>query len=201
MIGGNDRDRGFSLVELILAFSLIVFLAMIGVTNLHDIIPATRANRAVKGVANLLEWARWKAVRDNAAYRIVVDAEQARMIVYKEEKDLEGEIILEEVRRLNINDTFPGIIFGVADGVIRTSGCRPADLSGLHLLDNQLKFKPTGTADRCGSLYLMPEVDLPDRKDRIRAISILLTTGRVQLWIFDPHNKTGCNENGKWLPL
>ncbi len=195
------NEEGFSLIELLMALSLIGCLAMISITSLQDMIPTARVNRAVREVAALLEWARWNAVRYNSYFKVVIDTDLERLIVYQEKKDPEGKSFEEEVRRLNLGDAFPGIVFGAAEGVLRTSGCQPAHSSGLHLLDDNLKFKATGTSDRCGSIYLAPGADLPDRKDRMRAISILLTTGRVQIWTYDPFKESKCKDMGAWAPL
>ncbi len=196
----KNNEQGFSLIELIIAFSLIGCLAMISLNSLQDMIPEARVNRAVREIASLLEWARWNAVRHSAVFKVVFDAEPARLIVYKETKDSEGEIFEEEVRRLKLQDNFPGIGFGTARGVQRTSGCKSVQPSGLHLLDDNLKFRATGTSDRCGSIYLVPAVDLPDRKDRMRAISILLAAGRVQIWNYDPFKESKCKGKGTWSP-
>ncbi len=116
-------------------------------------------------------------------------------------ENAEGEEELITARRLDLRKDHPGVVFGTADGVVRTSGCKPVDPSGVHLKDHTIRFLPSGTSDRCGSLYLIPERDLPDVPDRMRAVSILLTTGRLQTWMYNPFQKSECSDDGGWQPL
>ncbi len=72
---------------------------------------------------------------------------------------------------------------------------------GLHIPNDRLTFLPTGSTDMSGSLYLVPQKDLPDRKDRMRAVSILLSTGRVQLYDFNCDLESPCSGEGDWEPF
>jgi hypothetical protein len=35
----------------------------------------------------------------------------------------------------------------------------------------------------------------------MRALSILLATGRIQLWVFNPERLSSCSGTGSWDPL
>jgi Tfp pilus assembly protein FimT len=180
---------------------LIGLLALISFRGLHAMLPAARVNRALRDIAALLEWARWSAVRQGCPYRVTANAHGATFTVYRETEDPEGGETLVPVRTLDLGKDHPGVVLGTARGVVRTSGCKEVDPSGIHLKDRIVRFLPSGTSDRCGSLYLIPEQDRPDRRDRMRAVSILLTTGRIQTWTYNPFEKSECTDDGVWLPL
>lgn len=196
-----DPHGAFSLVELVVCCTLIGLLALVCVHGLQGALPAARANSALREVVALLEWSRWRAVRLGAAFEVVVNAQHSRLTVFRVTENEAGKEQLVLARRLDLRKDHPGVVFGTAEGVVRTSGCKPVDPSGVHLKDHAVRFLPSGTADRCGSLYLIPERDLPDRQDRMRAVSILLTTGRLQSWLYNPFEKSECANDGAWQPL
>ena len=158
---GSNRPPGFSLVELLVCCTLIGLLTLVCVHSLQGFLPAARVNRALREVAALLEWSRWRAVRLGSVFHVVVSAEDAAVTVFRVTENDEGEEELVQARRLDLRKDHPGVVFGTADGVVRTSGCKPVDPSGVHLKDHAIRFLPSGTSDRCGSLYLIPERDLP----------------------------------------
>ncbi len=192
---------GFSLVELTVCCALLGVLTVLCVSSLQGTLPAARVGRAAKEVAALLEWARWSAVRNGCVFSVTVYPEEGMLRVFQETEKDAGGTDLAVVRHLDLPQDHSGVVFGTADGVVRTSGCKSVDPSGVHLQDRTIRFLPSGTADRCGSLYLIPEQDVPDRRDRMRAISILLSTGRLQTWTYNPHAESGCGSDGAWQPL
>jgi len=197
----NSEHAGFSLVELAICCALLGLLALVCVQSLQGILPAARVHRAIREVIGLLEWARWSAVRHGCVFKVTVDTGEGILRVFKVRVDEEGKQQLVLVREMDLGEDHPGVVFGTADGVVRTSGCKSVDVSGIHLKDHALRFLPSGTVDRCGSLYLIPEQDIPDRRDRMRAVSILLSTGRLQPWAYNPIGKSDCEGDGVWQPL
>ena len=197
----HSEPAGFSLVELAICCALLGVLALVCVQSLQGLLPAARVNRAMREVIALLEWARWSAVRHGCVFKVTVDSEEGVLTVFKVLPKDNGKQELVLARDMDLLGDHPGVVFGTADGVVRTSGCKVVDSSGIHLKDHALRFLPSGTADRCGSLYLIPEKDIPDRKDRMRAISILLSTGRLQTWTYNPIGKSECKGDGVWQPL
>lgn len=196
-----NRPPGFSLVELLVCCTLIGLLTLVGVQALQGFLPAARATRALREVATLLEWSRWRAVRLGSVFLVVVSAEDATVTAFRVTENDEGGEELVPARSLDLRKDHPGVVFGTADGVVRTSGCKLIDPSGVHLKDHAIRFLPSGTPDRCGSLHLIPERDRPDRPDRMRAVSVLLTTGRLQTWTYNPFQKSECPDDGGWQPL
>ncbi len=201
LVPSGSESTGFSMVELLVCCALIGLLTLVCFRGLQGLLPAARVHRALGEVVELLEWARWSAVRRGCVYRVIVDTEKTGLTVFRETKNEEGKEELVPAGSLDLRQDHPGVSFGAGEGVVRTSGCKEVDPSGVHLKDDTVRFLPSGTPDRCGSLYLIPEEDLPDRSDRMRAVSILLATGRLQTWAYDPLAKSECEHDGAWLPL
>lgn len=192
--------KGFTLIELVISGALLGLLTIVGLNAFHEMVPAARVNRAARAVAALLEWARWSAVEQGCVFRVEVDPEKSRLSVFEEAGGDGNEDEDLEVKRLDLPDSYGGVVMGAAERTRRTSGCGFAQSSGVHLLDNRVKFKPSGTPDRCGSLYLIPEKDLPHGLDRMFSISLILATGRIQLWRYDPNAESECSHGeGSWL--
>ena len=210
---GNDRIAGSSsairgragvtLVELVIWLAIVGTVSVIGSRMFHGMRDEFKVRRAVREVAALLEWARWEAIRGGRAVRVAFDSEGGRVDVYREAGGGGdgGDDEPEMLRTLELGKDHPGVRFGAVEGTPRTSGCNMVNADGVHLLNHALRFHPTGTSDRSGSVYLIPQVDLPDRRDRMGALSVLLTTGRVQLWRYDTWAESGCGDWGGWVPL
>lgn len=191
---------GFSLSELVVAMAILGVVAAGAAEGLGEMVPAVRTERAVRGIGGLMEWARWSALREGVPFRVVLASSENQVRVYRVSSS-GGTETQEQVRVLNIGAEYPGVILGAARSVPRTSGCSPVDPSGVHFLQASVRFLPSGTSDRCGSLYLIPRRDLPDRADRMRALSLILATGRVRLWAYDPLAPSPCTGGGAWRPL
>jgi len=199
-VTSDHRRKGFTIIEMVVVCSIIGCLTLVSIHGMQEMIPGVRVNRAVREITALLEWTRWQAVRKGSVFKVAFDSAAERVTIYREEINDDGEVDEVEVKRFDLNAKYHGIVFGSADGVKRTSGCRIVDPSGIHFIGQAVKFHPTGTADRCGSLYLIPARDLAtQREDRMRAISVLLATARVALWKFNPLMESECNDDGVWL--
>jgi len=87
------------------------------------------------------------------------------------------------------------VVFGFVSGTKDTQG-DPIP-SAVTFSADRVTFRPFGTADKNGTVYLMPSADLATgRKDRMRAITVLLQTGRVKLWKCNAL----CNSGASWSP-
>jgi type II secretory pathway pseudopilin PulG len=194
------RLCGFSLTELAVWMAVIGVLASVCSLPLMGSLPRIRADGAIRGVGTLMEWARLSAIAEGCRYVVAFSGEENRVSVYRD-LDSDGPESEERVRTLDLAREYPGIVFGASDGVYRTGSCALVHPKGLHIPYQRVAFLPSGTSDRCGSVYLIPEIDLPTRRDRMRALSILLATGRVQLWWFNQDLPSPCSGQGHWDPI
>jgi len=187
-------------VEIMLCCAVLGTLSLVGVHLFQGLIPSARVNRAAHQIAALLEWTRWKALQEGATFKVVFDSDEESVKVYRENPTCNGEGEQQEVKRLELREIHDGVVLGAAQSTYRTSGCRYVQESGIHLRDDTVRFLPTGTSDRCGSVYLLPRDHLPDRQEHTVALSLLLSTGRIQLWSYDPIGETACTHGGSWNP-
>ena len=193
-------QKGFTMIEMMVVLSIIGCFTLFGIQGMLEMAPGARINRAVREAASLLEWTRWQAVRQGVVFRVAFDSSEESIIVYRVGLSDEGEEVEREVKRLDLRKKYRGVLLGSAIDIKRTSGCDTVNASGVHFTGQAVNFHPTGTADRNGSLYFIPEKDLVDRReDRMRAVSVLLTTARVALWKFDPFLESECNDYGAWV--
>ncbi len=197
----KGKPAGFSVVELLLCLAVLSVLSLVGFHTLRGMVPSARVNRAAREVASLLERTRWMAVEQGTVFKVAMDSDRERLTVYRQTSMNGGMEEPEPVHTLDLRERHPGIVLGAAASTFRTSGCKYVSASGIHLWNHSVRFLPTGTTDRCGSLYLLPERDLPDHQEHMAALSVLLGTGRIQLWRYDPHDVSGCAHAGAWVPV
>jgi len=198
----GGRRGAFALVELAVWLGILASLSWIGARMFQGMSVEFRVRRAAREVAALLEWARWEAVMRGEALTVAFDPGEGEISVAPEGEAPGGEgEPAAPLRRLALHARHPGVVFGAARGVARTSGCDEVEPEGVHLRDRLVRFLPTGSADRSGSLYWVPSEDLPDHGGRMMALSILLATGRIQLWRFDTWAESECSEQGGWVPV
>jgi Tfp pilus assembly protein FimT len=188
-------------MELVIWLAIIGTLSLIGARMFQGMSVEFRVRRAVREVAALLEWVRWEAVRSGEVLRVEFDPAQEQITVFRGPEGSNHPEQAEVVRRIDLREQHPGVGFGAARQTSRTSGCLRVNEDGIHIQDRAVRFHPTGTTDRSGSLYLIPDADLPDHRDRMAALSILLATGRIQLWRYDPWADSECSDWGGWVPL
>jgi len=192
---------GFSVSELLVCLAVVGVVASFSSLPLVDVFPSIRVEQSIRALGALMEWARLKAVMEGCAYVVVFSAHEGRVEVFRDE-DGDGPEPQERVRALDLGREYPGTVFGACPGTARTGSCQSVDPEGIHFLSRRVAFLPSGTTDRCGSVYLVPQKDLaPGRKDRMRALSVILATGRVQLWRYDPEKAGACGDRGAWEPL
>src|SRR5260370_25719714 len=62
---GNRRERGFSLLELVVVVSIVLVLAAIAVPNLMDVIANARLRAAATSLSGMIQSSRMIAVKTN----------------------------------------------------------------------------------------------------------------------------------------
>jgi len=198
---GRKMPVGVSLLELMIVLAVIGLLSLPGIHRFQNWVPAARTERAAREVAALLEWCRWQAIAHGCVYRVVVNSDEEQLAVFAEPESITGDDTWVRVRGIDLRERFPGVVLGAAPGTYRTSGCSVVDPSGVHLRDGRVNFLPHGVSDRSGSVYLLPETDLPGRQDRTVAVTLLLSTGRMQMWRYDPLRNASCPTAGGWQAI
>jgi len=189
--------RGVTLVELGVVLGVLSILVALAAPFLLRWLPRLRTDRAAAEIAANMRLVRSRAVREGRSYRVEFLAAENRYL-FCPDPDEKGCLPGEPTAVVDCTERYPGVYFGTAVGVMRTSGDKLVDTSGVHFVQGELHFRPDGSASRGGSVYLIPESDLPDIPGRMRAVSVLFTTGRIKLWRYDSSAAQPSVGKGPW---
>ena len=189
--------RGVTLTELGVTLGVLSILVAIAGPHVHRWLPRIRTDRAATEIAANMRLIRSRAVREGRSYRFEFFASENRYR-FCPDPDGKGCVPGEPASVVELTERYPGVCFGSAVGVMRTSGTEMVDASGVHFVQGTFRFRPDGSASHGGSIYLVPESDLPDIPWRMRAVSVLFTTGRIKLWRYNSTAAMSSVGKGPW---
>ena len=192
----DSGARGFSLLESLFVVALLALTAAIALPSILRGLDDARAMAAARYIAALARLTRIQAAtrsthvglrfeREGATYRyaVYVDGNGNGLRSRDVSRGIDHPITPVE----RIGDRFPGVAFGVADGVTRISDgramTRGTDPVRLGSADT-LTFSPLGTATS-GTIFLR------SRRGRQYAVRVLGATGRTRVLEFR-------HETGSW---
>ncbi|MEW6615753.1 MAG: GspH/FimT family pseudopilin [Thermodesulfobacteriota bacterium] len=181
------RDvSGFTIIELIVVVGIVCVTAAIAIPNIISWIPTIRVNSAARDLVSEMQLARMKAVSERNDYVITFDTTTYEYSIYDDgDNDFStaGVETSELVKTVDVDTKYKGIQFGYVAGETGTSGT--AISSSITFSSSNETFEPNGTANKNGSIYLIPTEDIAgSRRDRQRAITVI-QTGRIKLWKYD----------------
>ncbi|UCD88337.1 MAG: GspH/FimT family pseudopilin [Desulfobacterales bacterium] len=177
------QEKGFTLVELMIAVAVLAVIAAIAVPNYRDYLPKARATGAARELFTEMQLARQKAISRNNDYVITFNTSNDSYTIYND-ADNDGPESGEEVKTIYIGDHYKGIGFGY----IACNNPSGSPIKGkVTFTDDKFAFRATGLANKAGAVYLIPKEDIgASRKDRQRGLTVLVS-GRVRLYA---HNGT-----------
>lgn len=192
------RERGFTITELMIVVAIVGALLLVSVPTFNSMLPAVRVNAAARDLAAEIHAARLRAVTQRANYLVQFDATNHAFMICTD-KDANGSITCtsgdpDVVKTVSLRNKYQkSVVFGYASGAKNTQG---DDItSAVTFGADNVTFRPFGTANKSGTVYLIPAADVTTgRKDRMRAITVVLQTGRVKLW----KCSASCNTAGSW---
>lgn len=186
-------SRGYSLIELLVAVTILVIVTAMAVPIVLYSAEQSRAAAAARYVAGRIAVARMEAVKRSAYVALRFESQDGhyRFGTYVDgngngvrSADIARKIDFSLVRAERLENHFSGVTFGLHEGVLPVTpeeslaGGDPIRLGRSDLLS----FSPLGSATS-GTLYIRGE-----RKQQF-AVRVLGVTGRVSVLRFDFPNR------------
>ena len=185
------NKEGFTMIELVIVVAIIAVMTGFAIPYIIGMQPTLRVNSAARDLTTEMQLAKMRAVSQRNDYVITFDITNNQYSVYDDNDNdfaTAGAESAELEKTVDIDANYSGIQFGYVSSQTGTSGgsiSNPVTFSGTP---RRVTFRPDGTANKNGSVFIIPTEDIADSKDaRQRAITVI-QTGRVKLWKHDGSN-------------
>ncbi|MBI5445182.1 MAG: prepilin-type N-terminal cleavage/methylation domain-containing protein [Deltaproteobacteria bacterium] len=183
----SQKQRGFSLVELMVTVSIIGVAGLAAAPSMLDVVPKYRVDGAAKTLASEMQLVRMRAVARNRIHYVTFDATAQTITV--QEEDPGG--ARQTVQTLQLDSQFPNVSLGY-HGVTAPDGSGViSQAASFGAGGAEATFFPTGVMAESGFFYVLPTTDVAaTRNDRMRAVQVGLAgqvvvlryTGTSPLW-------------------
>jgi len=194
-----QNQKGFSVVELVVVVAIMGITAGTVIPVYYNMKPQIRLNGAVRQLMGDLMWARMKAISENNNY-VIAFGEAGKILtnntyyIYDDNDNNFSSVGIEAeelAKKIVISDDYKDMGYGYASGIKKTdntttlTGDAVTFSSGGASKPIWFNFKPDGSPNITGTIYLLPDEDeASGRKDRSRALSVN-QTGRIKSWRYD----------------
>jgi len=211
----NQRQAGFTLLELMVTLAIVAILAGMAVFGIRDVLPAMRADGAMYRVQESLRESRMLAMSDKHSVRLEFstagDGINA-MIMADEDLDAEEEASWADILVMVERASDPSISLNGDGRFIKWSepsrsaldtsrvAYAPDPVANIASAGERFVFKPDGMLTHIkdiyspinGTIFIGPPEGVSDPTNRLaRAVTILGATGRINGWRW---------KNGGWTP-
>ncbi|MDY6855617.1 MAG: GspH/FimT family pseudopilin [Thermodesulfobacteriota bacterium] len=185
----NCKDkRGFTATELVVVMAIISVLTAFAIPHFIGMQPTMRVNSASRDLTSEMQLAKMKAVSQRNNYVITFDTTNNQYKIYDDNDNdfaTAGAESGELKKTVDIDSSYTGIQFGYVSGQTGTGGSTISTSVTFSGTPPSVTFYPDGTANKLGSVYMIPTQDISTSKTiSQRAITVLLT-GRVRLYKYN----------------
>jgi type IV fimbrial biogenesis protein FimT len=195
------NQKGFSIFELIIVVAIITVVTGILIPVYFSMKPTIQVNGAARQIQGDFMWARMRAVSENNNYVITFgsagpDLSNDTYYIYDDDDNdfnTVGTEITELVKTVVIPNDYQDVGYGytVSKRTDNTTNLTEAVTfnSGGATKPIWFKFEPNGRSNIPGGIYLILDEDKTNgRKDRSRAITVILQTGRIKIYDYNAIN-------------
>lgn len=194
-IDGNVMSRGYTLLEMLVAMTILVIMAGAAVPFAHASVDRSRASGAASYLSSRIALARLEAVKrssfvaiqfvekpDGYWFTTYIDGNRNGVLARDIARGVDRPISTEET----LDRQFPGVMFGIDPNVTNVDPGEAFDVSDPIQIGNStlLSFNPNGSAT-AGTVYIRGQ-----RANQF-AVRILGTTGRTRILQFN-------FQDGRW---
>lgn len=181
----RKKNSGFTLLEVMIVVVIMGVMAAIATPNFFSLLDTIRVGGAAKNLASEMMLAKFRAISENHKYIVTFDVTGNSFSIYSDSDNDYDTIGLESneiVKTVNIVADYPNVVYGYVTGTKGTSGNVITESVTFTSNPKRVVFKPDGTANIPGSIYLILSKDLAASKSgRMRAVTVI-QTGRIKFW-------------------
>jgi prepilin-type N-terminal cleavage/methylation domain-containing protein len=166
------QDRaGFTLIEVLVAASMIGIVTLVAATNFRAQIPTFRARGAAMAIAGDINQARLSAVKEGVQYLYVPDAGTT----YRVERS-DGLGGTEVLKTVDIAAEFPGVSFATSAAKDPYGNDGPAPVPGVSMI-----FHSNGTVQNAAGVFVQADTGEGTAEHAVTVTA----AGRVRVWRYD----------------
>jgi Tfp pilus assembly protein FimT len=167
-----------SMIEILIVTAIISILAVVTMPRFTQWLDTYRIDAESQRIYFDLMLARYTAIKNNSNVIVTFTLVPAGYAVHEDSNNSGTQDANEPVKTSTLENN---VIFGINSGLLDVYGNSLASAITLGG-GSSVTFNGKGEATVSGSVYVLPRADLNVKNIRMRAVSILQSTGNIKLW-------------------